>query len=41
MKVIGNQLIDGIKLSERGEIKVDTTKINPYCMTIEDKNIEL
>ena len=41
MKLIGNQLIDGIKVNNRGEIQVDTTQINPHCITVEDKNIEL
>lgn len=41
MKVIGEQLIDGIKLNEFGKIEIDQSKINPKCIEVAENNVKI
>eukprot|EP00825_Cyclidium_porcatum_P033283 TRINITY_DN3533_c0_g1_i1.p1 TRINITY_DN3533_c0_g1~~TRINITY_DN3533_c0_g1_i1.p1 ORF type:complete len:914 (+),score=178.51 TRINITY_DN3533_c0_g1_i1:151-2892(+) len=41
MKQIGLQLIEGIKLDSKGYIIVDNNKINPNCIKVREKIIDL
>jgi hypothetical protein len=36
MKVIGNQLIEGISVNENGKIVLDSTRINPNVLRVKD-----
>lgn len=36
MKIIGEQLIEGIKIDDNGEIILDNSKINPHCIKVEE-----
>ena len=40
MKVIGRQLIDGIKISKDGQLLVDHKKINPSFITVRDSRLD-
>ena len=40
MKIIGKEMIQSIKINERGEVDLDQNKINPQCLTIQGVNIE-
>lgn len=41
MKNLGEQLIDGIKLDETGTIRLNSSKINPHCITIKEENVNI
>ena len=41
MKILGEQLIDGIKLDDAGNVMVDQSKLNPLCLEIVEKNLNL
>lgn len=41
MKVIGEQLIDGIKLENNGKVLIDQSKLNPKCIEVEECNVNI
>ncbi|KAL4511973.1 hypothetical protein ABPG72_012818 [Tetrahymena utriculariae] len=41
MKVIGEQLIEGIKLEQTGKVLIDQSKLNPKCIEVEEYNVNI
>ncbi|EAR94689.2 IQ calmodulin-binding motif protein (macronuclear) [Tetrahymena thermophila SB210] len=41
MKVIGEQLIEGIKLEQNGKVLIDQSKLNPKCIEVEEYNVNI
>lgn len=41
MKVIGEQLIDGIKLNREGNVEIDAGKLNPKCIEVTENTVNI
>lgn len=41
MKIIGEQLIDGIKLESDGKVLIDQSKLNPKCIEVEKYDVNI
>ena len=40
MKVIGEQLIEGLVIGTKGEVLIDSNKINPHCLDIQNEFVQ-
>lgn len=41
MKVIGEQLIDGIKLNSEGNVEIDAGRLNPKCIEVTENSVNM
>lgn len=39
MKTIGEQLIEGIKIGNEGDIILDNNKLNPHCLNVSNEKL--